>query len=345
MIGYYVHHQGSGHRQRALAVQRAGELELVALSTAPRPAGWSGDWCLLPDDDTGPGTDPTAGGRLHYVPQGATGLRARMAALSSWFEAARPDALVVDVSVEVALLARLHGIPVVVVAQPGRRHDPAHRLAYDIASLIIAPWPASVGGLWGATPDDLTKTHFVGAVSRFAPTPPGAERTTRPGAVRRVVVLNGTGGAGATPHEVCAARSATPDWEWVHLDAAHGTWVADPRPLLESASVVVSHAGQNAIAEIAAVGRPALMLPQERPFAEQQVMAAALRRNGYPIEVRHGWPAASEWPRLLSEVADLDATAWTGWNDGGGASRMAELLQGMTTSGRLAPEGVLACGS
>jgi hypothetical protein len=72
-----------------------------------------------------------------------------------------------------------------------------------------------------------------------------------------VVVVNGTGGRGSSAADVAAARLATPGWEWVHLDRAHGTWVDDPWPLLCSASVVVSHAGQNLIAEIAAARRPA----------------------------------------------------------------------------------------
>jgi hypothetical protein len=147
MIGYYVHHQGSGHGHRAVSVNRLAGVELTGLSTAPRPAGWTGPWGDLPDDaGIGPEVDVTAHGRLHYVPLGSRGLSRRMAMIAAWIEAARPEALVVDVSVEVALLARLHGLPVVVVAQPGHREDAAHRLGYDVASSIVAPWPRQLGG-------------------------------------------------------------------------------------------------------------------------------------------------------------------------------------------------------
>jgi hypothetical protein len=152
MIGYYIHHQGSGHRHRASSVQRLAEVEITGLSTAPRPADWLAAWVDLPDDaGRGPEQDVTAHGRLHYVPLHSRGLSARMAMISAWVETARPEAMVVDVSVEVALLARLHGLPVVVVAQPGRRGDAAHRLAYDVASTVLAPWPQQLGRLWGAT--------------------------------------------------------------------------------------------------------------------------------------------------------------------------------------------------
>lgn len=44
-----------------------------------------------------------------------------MAQLSGWIASERPRLLVVDVSVEVALLTVLCGVPTVVVAMPGTR--------------------------------------------------------------------------------------------------------------------------------------------------------------------------------------------------------------------------------
>lgn len=343
MIGYYVHHQGSGHLHRAISINQAFAGPMTGLSTHGRPPGWVGDWVDLPDDAGSPlkenpkaqdlsGQDPAAQGRLHYVPYDNAGLRNRMAAVSAWIERTRPACVVVDVSVEVGLLARLHGVPVIVMAQPGVRRDAAHRLAYDIADAIIAPWPEVAGGLWGATPGDLAKTHFVGAIGRFPPTSGGPRRA------RRVVVLNGTGGGGVGPAAVDRARRATPDWEWVHLDRAHGTWVDDPWPTLCSASVVVSHAGQNAIAEIAAARRPALLLPQERPFAEQQVMAAALESMSWvPLLVRTDWPASAEWPHVLGRLLALDGSSWSRWNDGRGAARAAAVLTGRVALDQAVP--------
>ena len=121
MIGYYIHHQGSGHLHRALAIQRQSELEITGLSTLPRPSDWIGDWRQLADDAVPEAsTESEAGGWLHYVPQAHDGLRRRMGALSAWITRHQPAAMVVDVSVEVALLARLHGVPVI-TAGPARR--------------------------------------------------------------------------------------------------------------------------------------------------------------------------------------------------------------------------------
>ena len=316
IVGYYVHHQGSGHAHRALAISRAAAFPITGLSSAPQPSGWSGEWVSLPDDAGATGADNgSAYGRLHYAPERHPGLRERMSRISAWIEETNPAALVVDVSVEVALLARLHGVPVVTMAMPGKRDDSAHRLGYDIAEAILAPWPRAAGPLWHPAGADQDKTTFLGAVSRFAP-------VRRPGPPsNQVVVLNGTGGAGASPADVRAAAEATPEWEWVHLDRAHGRWVEDPWPLLCSASVVVTHAGQNAIAEIAAARRPAIVIPQERPFAEQAVMGRALAGlRGVPAVLRPEWPTPEHWPDLLTQASRLDGSAWTIWNDGRGAA-------------------------
>ena len=100
-------------------------------------------WIRLARDDDGEPRDATAGGSLHWAPLRHPGLRSRAAAVSAWIERERPDVMVVDVSIEIALLARLHGVPVVLVAQRGIRHDAAHALAYAQAAAIAAPWTAA----------------------------------------------------------------------------------------------------------------------------------------------------------------------------------------------------------
>lgn len=329
VIGYYVHHQGRGHAHRALAISAASELTITGLSSGPRPNGWAGDWVDLPDDAGAHlSADLDAGGRLHYAPRDHRGLRTRMATISAWIEKHRPRLMVVDVSVEVALLARLHGVAVVTMAMPGERTDAAHRLGYDISEAIAAPWPAVVGPLWGRVPADLPKTVYLGAISRFAP----VVRPIRP--TSNVVVLNGAGGAGPTPAAVARAAETTPGWDWVHLDRAHGRWVEDPWPLLCSAAVVVSHAGQNAVAEIAAARRPAVLIPQARPFDEQRSLATALAGlDAIPALVRDTWPAAGEWPAILDRVSRLDGVPWSIWNDGHGADRAAGLLADLSLAG------------
>ena len=144
---------------------------------------------------------------------------------------------------------------------------------------------------------------------------------------RRVVVLNGTGGTSLGP-SVRNARAASREWDWVILDRIAGTWVDDPWPLLCSAEVIISHCGQNAVAEIAAARRPAILIPQDRPFGEQRALGAGLRAMpGIPAIVLDAWAESDRWSDLLSRAADLDGARWSVWNDGDGAARAADFLE------------------
>src|SRR2546430_8048430 len=152
MIGYYAHHLGAGHVHRAAAIAAAVKSPVVGFSTRPAPAGWAGRWIRLPDDsgDVIPSAtdDVTARGTLHWVPRGHAGLRNRMGLIGAELAQGEIRVMVVDVSVEVSVFARLYGIPVLVMAQPGDRGDRPHQLCYDLAERLLAPWPAAVRLAW-----------------------------------------------------------------------------------------------------------------------------------------------------------------------------------------------------
>ena len=85
-------------------------------------------------------TMPAAHGVLHWAPHHDAGLRGRMALIAQWVADVHPSAAVIDVSVEVAALLRLLGVPVVVVAMPGERIDAPH----DAGLPACRPHPGSV---------------------------------------------------------------------------------------------------------------------------------------------------------------------------------------------------------
>ncbi|MBA3783354.1 MAG: hypothetical protein H0X12_16070 [Nocardioides sp.] len=323
MIGYYVHHHGSGHLHRATTVARSLTVPVTGISSLPKPGDWPGEWLQLPRDDEDPAPrDPTAGGRLHWVPLGDPGLTRRMHLISEWVDRSRPRTLVVDASVEVALLARLHGVPVVGVVSPGRRHDEVHRLGLDICAELVAAWPAGwTERLLPGLPDQLSsRIHAVGGLSRF---PVGAvrhERRSRP----RVALLAGTGGDDFTRELVTTARQQTPHWDWTVMSRHLGTWNADPRAAIADADLVLTHAGQNAIAEVAAARRPAVVIPQRRPFDEQDTTAAVLR-DGWPAVVADDVPTMG-WAELLDSAVGLDGQGWERWCDGSAADRFASVI-------------------
>lgn len=323
MIGYYVHHDGRGHLARARVVADTLATPVTGLSSLPRPDGWRGDWVLLPRDDDGAPRDPERGGAWHWAPRDHAGFGARMRAIADWIVRARPAALVSDVSVEVLALAGLLGVRTAGVLLHGRRDDPAHRLGHATADVLLAPWPAGHRRPWhDDLPTPLVTTGGFGRYDDRAPTPPPGDR--------RVLVLAGGGPHAIAPGDVAAAARATPGWTW---DAA-GLGTAGPAPvgwrgwrdetwdLLGAADVVVATAGNGVVSEIAAARRPAVLVPQERPFGEQAALAEGVALR-CPVRVVAGWPAPAAWPGVLDDVAARDGAAWADHVDGGGADRFA----------------------
>jgi len=322
MIGWYIHHQGAGHLQQLRTISNHLVSPVTAFSSLKRPTWWRGEWIELPSDaPADPSADATAGGALHWAPRHHPGVRRRGAAIAAWIDRARPRLFVTDVSVEVTLLARLLGVPVVVVAMRGSRTDRAHAAAYDVAHALLAPWPGTLASTsWPSR--WLAKTWHVGAFSAFDGRTPSSPPETPP---RRVLVVMGSGGATVTAATLDRARSATPGWEW----RAAGVTSSLSRPALWRAlchaHVVITHAGQNAVAEVAAARRPAIVVAQPRPHDEQVDTARTLHRAGIAMG-RTSWPAASRLPGLLDLAALQDADRWREWAPGDGAVRAAREL-------------------
>lgn len=313
MIGFYAHHHGSGHVHRCRAIMAALDRPAQLLSTDP-----SANVVLVDDAGASISEDRDAHGTLHHVPPGHAGLRGRMAQIAAWIDEHRPAAFYVDVSVEVALLARLMGVPVITLAMPGVRDDPAHQLGYRQAAAIIAAWPN-----WVPLPEHLRahgpRVHQVGGISRF----PGVEEVID----GDVVVLSGNGGSGWTRGQWDAVQEACPNRSFRFLGG--DTSVADPLPYLAGAQVVVTAGGQNSVADIAVADTPALVLPQQRPFAEQHATAALLDAAGLAV-VRSQFPAAANWPHLLDVTNSLDSR-WIRWQTSGAAQRAAEVIRKVVT--------------
>ena len=328
MIGYYVHHVGHGHARRALGIAQELADDVTGLSSLPAPTGWTGSWISLTRDDDDDligtsatvGVDVTASDRLHWVPRGHRGLRTRMARIAGFIEETSPAVLVSDVSVEVALLGRLLGVPVVSVALPGSRSDPAHRLGWDVSDLVLCPCPESLAPQLLDLGGTRTPVCWSGSFSRYDRSPLGPAT-----AGRHVVVLQGAGGDAWTESQLARAAEATPCWAWTVLGPAPARWVDDPRSLLCTADVVVTHAGLGALGEVAALRRPAVVIPQERPHDEQHRTGRALAQSGLAV-VAAKWPAVADWPVLLERAQRLGGGGWARWSDGAGAERAANAI-------------------
>ena len=358
MIGYYIHHQGLGHRNRATQIARELTVPVTGFSSLERPEAWPGEWVQLPPDVAQDPVDPTANDVLHWAPLEHPGYRERMGLMAQRLRS-DVELMVTDTSAEVTLLARLMGVPTVVMAMRGDRTDRTHRAAYDAATALIAPWSRETAETYW--PEEWTrKTTFTGAISRFdvpvrvpgssaehvpgayssGEPAPGARTATRgasgSGASdvggQRVLVVWGRGGTDVGDTEIEAARAATPGWSWTVRSPENPS--PDLWRELHEADVVVSHGGNNAVAELSAAHSRAVVVAQPRPHDEQAATAAALERGGICVGLQH-WPDAAAWPRLLARARQLGGSRWDAWRHGDGAYRAAraleDLLHGVTS--------------
>jgi hypothetical protein len=336
MIGWYVHHHGWGHATRMQAIRPHLGSEVTVFSSLPRPSGLGAGtiWVRLPSDAepiTGPDGarrdahelgDVTAQGALHWAPIGHPGHRTRLAAIAEWIAQNPVDAFVVDVSVEVTVLTRLMGVPTIVLGQPGERTDAPHRLGYDLADRILAPWaPGTIESVEFADRED--RVRRVGAVSRYDGRTHDIALDASDADARRVLFLSRT--LDAPRLQEATALLQADGWIVESAGAGENDRVADVWPLLRRATVVVSAAGQNGIADLAAADARAVVIAQERPFEEQEATARVLAAQGYAQTA----PADVSAEELVELVRRAAATAprWDGWQVRGAAARAAAAIE------------------
>ncbi|MDH6635066.1 UNVERIFIED_ORG: hypothetical protein M2438_000241 [Methylobacterium sp. SuP10 SLI 274] len=269
-VGYYVHHQGAGHLQRAIALARAlaafgrpctlmGSFAGLDISGAPGPV------LDLPDDrldrsfdgQDGAGQRPEC---FHYVPLNHPGIRARMGRIAAWAAENDPALIVVDVSAEVALLARLLSVPSLVVRLSGTRTDLPHLEAFRAASRLLAPFPEALDG--GDVPAWVREKTVYGGFLGGASAGAVSEEDGR------IVVVFGRGGEGGRLERLVQAADAVPDRAWHVLGPVIGAgavpknlhlhgWVTDVRPHLAPASLVIGGAGDGLVTAVARVSASA----------------------------------------------------------------------------------------
>ncbi|WP_296249861.1 hypothetical protein [Pseudomonas sp. UBA4194] len=334
-LGYYVHHHGAGHAMRALAIARHLNCDVTLIGSqlpdVPMPANVR----TLPlPGDTAPGMNVESFATLHYAPLAVAGLRERMGLLADWMRQAWPCVLVVDVSVEVAMLARLFGVPCVYMRQHGLRCDPAHLQAYASASMLLAPYPAPMEA--SDTPAwMIDKTCHSGWISRFA-THAGGASCERQG---RVLVLVGQGGTAFSTVALAEIALACPGFDFRVAGPLTRTAaplpanlqllgrLPDPLEQLLEAEIVVGSAGDNVLAEVASLGKRYIAIAENRPFDEQVIQAQQLTRLGVAIGLP-AMPDAALWPELLQAARALPGEdGWRALVDGEAAMAAAGAIE------------------
>lgn len=324
-IAFYVHHHGSGHLTRSLAIAKHLEGFSITFlgsdlqSYASQIPGHIS--CInLPMDVADEG-DSWAKQRhphgLHYAPLNLKGQVSRVAIISKFFSETTPLLLVVDVSVEVAMLATLCGVPTIVMRQHGNRTDEAHLLAYQNALGLIAPYGKE---LQPAEDEWLSnKTFFAGGFSRYSP-----QADTSNAADKLAAIFIGRGGSSINHELVHYIAAQLPDWRFQVIGAVgdgmgnrhssnvnyHGQ-TDDPKDLLMPCCVVIGNAGNNTVMEIASLGKRMILIPEHRPFEEQEIKAGALEKIGLAEVVRPQEAFEVDWAELIGK-AIFQKPDWSG---------------------------------
>ncbi|MFN3473034.1 MAG: glycosyltransferase [Blastomonas sp.] len=327
-IGYYVHHHGAGHLARARVIRDATSFPVTLLGSRVGTEGF-----VLADDrleDAFDGQDRSADRpeALHYAPLDHEGIRSRTARIAQWIEQERPALMIVDVSVEVAMLARLASVPVLYVRLSGRRDDPAHLEAFRGAQALIAPFARKLEH--SATPEWVrAKTFYAPGLTDAMPAP-----STAGGGV---LVILGEGGTSLTAHAIAKAASACPQRQWRVIgnmsappacpaNLVFAGWCKSVADEIANASVVVGAAGNGVVGLVMASDRPFVCIPEPRPFGEQVATAAGLERSGAAI-VRQTWPDAQHWPAIIASALALDPAGRRALHDPHAARKLARWLE------------------
>ncbi|TMV07429.1 glycosyltransferase [Arenibacterium halophilum] len=329
-IGYFVHHQGRGHAERCASLVNALPTEQEVVIFCARndifPAMRDNTSVIkVPSlfERSGQereGLDAVATPEtLHCAPLGWPGIRRAMATMAQWFDTADPSLMICDVSAEIAQLCRICSVPHVKILQHGDRSDPGHRAAYDGAVGLLAPFASQL-----AQPDwtetMLGKTHFAGGLGLRTEAPSKEDARARLGldAHQRVaLVLSGGGGSGWSSAPFGVAARALPDWTWITVGAMqvdwHGTegrnlvhkgWIDTVSDHIAAADLVVSSTGNTTCAEVMAVDRPWIVVPEWRYFDEQVEKARALARAGVALHLDHMPSSAGAWRIAVAEAHD-----------------------------------------
>ncbi|WP_198328325.1 hypothetical protein AB8P72_07230 [Psychrobacter sp. CLB018] len=323
-LGYYAHHHGSGHCRQidklaALLPTEARQQLTVFTSltsdTYTFAAIDEAQVVRLPAEDER--ADDVLAGRagqywqptsLHYSPVGNSDIQQRSHKILDTIYQRRIDLMIIDVSVEVAMLCRAASVPYLYVRLPGIRDDVPHLNAFAGALALLAPYPRTLES--AMTLDWLAKKtlylDFINTEQRDAQTYQVfikhlMQLTTDEKALSLmlndkdkdtptiVTVIKGYGGHQAIDAKLPELRQLLPHAFIISLgpideDKRHyvdiAVDVSDVTPFIVHSDYLLMACGLNAVAQACDYATPLVVLPDDRPHQEQEVMAEALIIQG-----------------------------------------------------------------
>lgn len=295
MIGYYAHSHGSGHCNYADIMGRIFGNELTVFTDRDHRFSSEVDVVKLENEnpdgtefDRNVYAEPRA---LHYAPVNMRKIARRNRSILDAIVQMDIRLLIIDVSVEVAMLARVSSIPYAYVRLQGDRGDLPHLNAYEGASFLIAYFPENMES--PTTPFWVRKkTVYLGFVSKFSFDTTSSRRPAEYPATGRPVLLRINGFGGSAPMQLDRLHlhydiySIGPDSDSCECSEFVRLGVVDcTRAFIEHADVIIASCGANMTSEILTLQKRFVAVPEKRPYGEQEHMAKNLRRTGLAIDI------------------------------------------------------------
>ncbi len=341
MIGYYAHSHGSGHCNYANILARTFKDDMVVFTSRNHEFYKDTNVVYLPDEDLdGTELSPELFPEpvyLHHAPLHLKKIQIRNFALLKEIIAQGVKLLIVDVSVEIAALARVCSIPYVYVRMFGERSDTPHIGAYQGAAFLIAYYPEEL------EPDDTPlwvrkKTLYLGFFSRYSHsslTWPAALKTLNlPPDAKVITYMQGFGGNGQSQDCVNQLAEEFPEYHIYVLGAeevnspyskvTYAGFVKDPSVYIKVSDFVAGPCGMTAVAEIADLDARYIAIPEQRPFYEQECLAKRLMELNL-ISVKH---KSNSFTQCRSQLNN-NATAWNPYVSPNGPQQFYDWLQAL----------------
>jgi len=323
-LGYYAHHHGSGHCRQidklAALLPTEARQQLTVFTSVTSDAYMfaaidEAQVVRLPAEDER--ADDVLAGRegqnwqpasLHYSPVGNSDIQQRSHKILDTIYQRHIDLMIIDVSVEVAMLCRAASVPYLYVRLPGLRDDEPHLNAFAGALALVAPYPRTLEST--KTPEWISQKtlylDFINTQQRDAQTYRDfikylMQLTTDEKALSLmlndkdkdtptiVTVIKGYGGHQAIDAKLPELRQLLPYAFIISLgpideDKRHyvdiAVDVSDVTPFIEHSDYLLMACGLNAVAQAYDYATPLVVLPDDRPHQEQEVMAEALIAQG-----------------------------------------------------------------
>ena len=323
-LGYYAHYHGSGHCRQidklAALLPTEARQQLTVFTSVTSDAYMfaaidEAQVVRLPAEDER--ADDVLAGRagqywqpasLHYSPVGNSDIQQRSHKILDTIYQRRIDLMIIDVSVEVAMLCRAASVPYLYVRLPGLRDDEPHLNAFAGALALLAPYPRTLEST--KTPEWISQKtlylDFINTQQKNAQTYRDfikhlMQLTTDEKALSLmlndkdkdtptiVTVIKGYGGHQAIDAKLPELRQLLPYAFIISLgpideDKRHyvdiAVDVSDVTPFIEHSDYLLMACGLNAVAQAYDYATPLVVLPDDRPHQEQEVMAEALIAQG-----------------------------------------------------------------